>query len=263
VAEYALLISDEEVRRYQLMASHAREAEQSLWRTAGIVPGARVADVGCGPGAVTLLLAEAVEPGGSVVGIDGDDEALATAARLLGNSTQANVNFRHGNALSPLEGAPFDAIMMRHVLAHNGRNEQHIVNNLAGCLRTGGCLYLVDMDFHGFGMEPDDADISELGERYRAFHQARGNDLAVGRRLGDLLETAGLGLVEFTGRIQVAERPRGIRPATWAARASLLAEGFIDATDVARYEEAFARLDTRARQLRIFVSVFTAIGRRT
>ena len=260
--DYALQISEGEVRRYQWLASQVREAEQSLWRVAGIVPGAQVADVGCGPGVVTLLLAETVDPGGSVVGIDGDPEALATAEQLLKSSGRENVDFRHGDALRPLKGAPFDAIMMRYVLAHNGVNEQRIVNNLAECVREGGSVYLLDFDFHGFGIQPDDTDLSELGERYRLFQHARGNDLAVGRRLADLIEMAGLELVEFTGRIRVAERQRGVRPPAWAARTTLLAEGFIDNSDIQRYEAAFARMDTQARQPRIFIPEFTAIGRR-
>jgi ubiquinone/menaquinone biosynthesis C-methylase UbiE len=62
MAEYALAVSEAEVQRYRMMASRAAETEQGLWRQAGIVPGAVVADVGCGPAALAVELARAVAP---------------------------------------------------------------------------------------------------------------------------------------------------------------------------------------------------------
>jgi ubiquinone/menaquinone biosynthesis C-methylase UbiE len=49
---YVLTLSEDELRRYRFMADAARQIEQDLWQTAGITPGATVADVGCGPGAL-------------------------------------------------------------------------------------------------------------------------------------------------------------------------------------------------------------------
>lgn len=49
---YPLALSEPELERYRMMAEHARAEEADLWDTAGMVPGAAVADVGCGPGAM-------------------------------------------------------------------------------------------------------------------------------------------------------------------------------------------------------------------
>ena len=73
------MISAPEVRRYQLMAERAQVVEAELWHQAGIVPGATVVDVGCGPAAVSVVLARAVEPLGRVVGVERDETALAAA----------------------------------------------------------------------------------------------------------------------------------------------------------------------------------------
>ncbi len=56
---YTLAVSDIEVQRYRLMAEQARRQEAEAWELAGIVPGAVVADVGCGPAAVTVSISGA------------------------------------------------------------------------------------------------------------------------------------------------------------------------------------------------------------
>jgi hypothetical protein len=41
---------------------------------------------------------------------------------------------------------PFDVVMLRQVLAHNGGREHSIVGHLAQFARRGGHVYLVDVD---------------------------------------------------------------------------------------------------------------------
>ncbi len=48
--DYVLTLSEVERDRHRRMAGHAVEDEAAEWAAAGIAPGARVADVGCGPG---------------------------------------------------------------------------------------------------------------------------------------------------------------------------------------------------------------------
>ncbi|MGH9224985.1 MAG: hypothetical protein ACRD2W_14690, partial [Acidimicrobiales bacterium] len=66
MTEYALKLSEAELARYQQMAEHAAAMEADLWAAAGLVEGAAVADVGCGPGAVAAVVARLVGPAGSV-----------------------------------------------------------------------------------------------------------------------------------------------------------------------------------------------------
>ena len=84
--DYALVLSETEVERYQAMAARARMDEVDAWGRAGIRTGASIADVGCGPGAALVAMAEVVGPTGRVVG---------------------------------LETASLDVVVLRHVLAHN------------------------------------------------------------------------------------------------------------------------------------------------
>ena len=80
-----------------------------------------------------------------------------------------------------------DAVMLRHVLAHNGGAEDAIVAHLATLVRPGGCLYLADVDATAIRTLPEQADLTDLQERYAAFRAARGDDNRAGLRLADRL----------------------------------------------------------------------------
>jgi SAM-dependent methyltransferase len=69
-------------------------AEGELWQQARIITGARVADIGCGPGAVLPVLAEVVGSTGSVAALDGDSDAVAVAAARTAASRAPNVSAR-------------------------------------------------------------------------------------------------------------------------------------------------------------------------
>ena len=63
MTDYALELDDAAVRRFVLAARLAERAERDQWAAAGLTAGATVADVGCGPGAISVLLGKRVEPG--------------------------------------------------------------------------------------------------------------------------------------------------------------------------------------------------------
>src|SRR4051812_50038639 len=73
MTDYALTVSEVEVRRYRFMAERARAEEAETWHRAGIGPGAVVADVGCGPAAVSVLIAKLVGPAGRGLGVEPDN----------------------------------------------------------------------------------------------------------------------------------------------------------------------------------------------
>jgi ubiquinone/menaquinone biosynthesis C-methylase UbiE len=83
-----------------------------LCDAAGVVPGQRILDVGCGTGAATLAAAQRVGPGGSVVGLDANPEMLAVARRKPGG-----VQWRDGKAESlPFDDASFDAVISQFAM---------------------------------------------------------------------------------------------------------------------------------------------------
>ncbi|MBO3745590.1 methyltransferase domain-containing protein [Streptosporangiaceae bacterium NEAU-GS5] len=258
---YALKLSDAEIFRYRKMAEMALEAERDEWAAVGIVPGAKVADIGSGPGAITAALSDLVGPSGRVWAVDRDPEAIATA-RVV--APAPNVEFRTGTATETgLEPGCADVVMMRHVLAHNGGDEQAIVDHLATLARPGGgAVYLLDIDGAGLRIRPGMPEFEELDEAYRELHRRRGNDLQVGLRLEELLVAAGLEPVLFRGIYQIVKTVPGMRPPSWAARDALLAEGLVTQDDLDRWNTAFERLDEEGISLTVFAAQLMAAGRR-
>lgn len=81
-------------------------------------PGMNLLDVGCGPGTITLGLAQAVAPG-QVIGIDHDATHIQAARAQLAQEELDNVSFQMGNALSlPFEDGIFDAAFENDMLTH-------------------------------------------------------------------------------------------------------------------------------------------------
>lgn len=263
MAEYTLAVSEEEVQRYQIMASMAAQQERASWELAGIVPGAVVADVGCGPAATAVELAKAVGPTGRVIGVEREAGTLETARRLVEAAGVRNVELRQGDAeATGLPEATVDVAVLRHVLAHNGGREQAIVDHLAGLVRPGGSVYLVDVDLTAVRVLDGERELVELQERYVAFHRGLGNDPMVGLRLGQLLDGAGLELTAHEGRYGIIQARPGMRPPTWAAREAMVEAGVATRNDVASWEAAFARTDAAPRRPTIFAPTFVAVGRR-
>src|SRR5437879_6113476 len=98
MTEYTLAVSDAEVARYRVMAQHALASEARQLALAGVTDGALVADVGCGPAAMSVELATLVGPSGHVIGVEREDAALAAARQVVEQSGAGNVELRQGTA---------------------------------------------------------------------------------------------------------------------------------------------------------------------
>jgi SAM-dependent methyltransferase len=262
VTEYTLALSDAEVARYRRMANLARAAELSDWTDAGVVPGATVADVGCGPAAVSVVLAEIVGPQGRVIGVERDPQALTQARSMVERAGMGNVDLRAGDAEETgIPAGSVDVAMMRHVLAHNGGREQAVVDHLAGLVRPAGCVYLIDVDLTAGRSLDQEPELADLHDRYVEFHRTLGNDPSVGLRLAQFLARADLEVIHHRGRWDILARQPGIRPPSWAAREAMVQVGVANESDLARWDAAFAQMDARPEQPTMFIPLFVAVGR--
>jgi hypothetical protein len=164
---------------------------------------------------------------------------------------------------SGLPPGSFDCAVVRLVLIHNGGREQEIVNHAASRVRPGGRVLLVDLDSTMIRyVPPGAAPITELHERYQDYQRARGNDPAVGLRLPELLESAGLEVETFRTACAPRKRGSGERGPSWAARRAMVEEGVATPDDLERWTSQFEELDAQEKQPWIIGCVFMAIGRR-
>jgi SAM-dependent methyltransferase len=193
--------------------------------------------------------------------VERDQQALDAGRQVVAAAGAGNVELRRGEAADTgLADGSVDVVVMRHVLAHNGPDEQRIVDHLARLVRPGGRVFLVDVDATAIRMLDADPDLDDLHSRYLELHRRRGNDLQTGLRLGRLLSRAELTVVLHVGSYEILPAPRGVRPPSWAARAAMLEEGITSPEAVQRWEAAFARLDAADPRPTMFLPQFTAIG---
>ncbi len=145
--------NDDEIQRLEKKTDVEIVYQQAQW--AGIQPGMRVADVGCGSGITTRALFDLVQPDGEVVGIDMSEERLAFAQKKYGCT---GLTFECCDALEPLtDSGLFDFVWVRFFLEYHRCRAFEIVKNLAQITKPGGIICLVDLDnncLNHFGM-PD------------------------------------------------------------------------------------------------------------
>ena len=110
---------------------------------AGISAGAKVLDLGCGKGAVTLAAARAAGPGGRVTGIDLAGPMLKHARAAARQARQRNVAFHPGDAEDPRPFGPgtFDAIVAGYLIQFLPR-PAHAAGAWQRLLKPGGGLTL-------------------------------------------------------------------------------------------------------------------------
>ena len=136
---YILGHSQAELRRLMLQASMLQPITRRLLLEAGLRPGMRVLDIGCGTGDVSLLAAQLVGPRGTVVGIDRSAEAVAAARDRAGAGGHENVAFREADAAAFDDPAPFDLAVGRYVLVH-WTDPAALIRAAAAHVRPGGTV---------------------------------------------------------------------------------------------------------------------------
>jgi SAM-dependent methyltransferase len=80
---------------------------------AGLLPGERVVDIGCGCGDLSIAAGAAVGPSGSVVGVDLSADELAVAAQRAAAAGLDHVGFELGDATTIELAPPFDVLVSR------------------------------------------------------------------------------------------------------------------------------------------------------
>ena len=155
---------------------------------AGLQPGMRVLDAGCGGGDVAFVAARMVGPDGAVIGIDRDPAAIA---RARARATLDNVRFLAVDAAEVDLGVPIDAVVGRQLLMHLAAPDA-VLRHLRGLLAPGGLMAFQEPDWGGAGAHPHCPLVELTLDRIRETLRRTGADPRAGLRLRQTLGAAGL-----------------------------------------------------------------------
>jgi SAM-dependent methyltransferase len=183
-------IGKDELARLEAQGAALAPATRMIFAEAGIQPGMRVLDLGCGVGDVAFLAADLVGPDGSVVGVDRSPEALARARLRAEQRGLTQVRFVEGDLQDPAPGGPFDAIVERLVLMWVP-DPAALLRQQATVLRPGGLVVPIEMDLSTIRWLPETPFATQVKSwLVQAF--AKAGIATLGPRLWTILQEAGL-----------------------------------------------------------------------
>jgi SAM-dependent methyltransferase len=180
--------------------AHARRTAEknAAFLLPHLKPGMRLLDAGCGPGSITLGLAERIAPG-DCIGIDADTAAIEHARALAAERGTTNARFDAGDVYAlPYEHASFDAVFSNALLQHLA-DPAAAVREMHRVLKPGGIVAIADADHDTSIIYPPNPLLERHAEIQREMRlRTSGGDVRIGQRLRALLAGAGFFRTEAT-----------------------------------------------------------------
>ena len=147
-------------------------------------------DVGCGPGTVTVDLAERLTQG-SVVGVDASDDVLESARGLADAHGTKNISFEHANAYElPFADDSFDVVFAHQLLQHLS-DPVGALREMKRVAKPGGFVAVRDADYEAMAWYPESAELTEWNMLYHEVTHTYGFEPDAGRRLASWVRDAG------------------------------------------------------------------------
>ena len=167
-----------------VVKSHAQRTAQNS--AAFLLPHLRptdaILDVGCGPGSITVDLANLV-PQGSVIGSDPVEDVLDQARELAASRGAQNIRFEVADANSlPYSDHSFDVVYAHQVLQHV-KNPIQLLKEMRRVVKPGGIVAARDSDYKSFTWYPESAGLDKWASIYQRVAKANGGEPNAGRRL--------------------------------------------------------------------------------
>ena len=184
---------------------HESVLRSHRWRTAQnsaaylvphLRPGMRLLDVGCGPGTLTMDLAEQLGETGHVTALEPTEQALDLARAEADRRGTTSVDFVTGNVQAlALPDDGFDVVHAHQVLQHVDEPVQALREMRRVC-RPGGLVAARDSDYGAFAWHPAMPELDRWLEVYLAVARSNDAEPEAGRRLLSWARLAGFADVE-------------------------------------------------------------------
>ncbi|MGE0359843.1 MAG: class I SAM-dependent methyltransferase [Vicinamibacterales bacterium] len=170
---------------------------RELLRKAGLAPGFRTVEFGCGLGTISRWIAA---EGGAAIGIDLSQAQIEEARRAAAQAGITDVEFRVDDIYDcALPDGQFDLVSCRWLLVHLNR-PVNALKTMHRLLKPGGCAVCEEVDISGVHAEP----LSEAYTQYRDFAikigEARGVDYEGGRKVHRWARDAGFEVEHVAAR---------------------------------------------------------------
>jgi SAM-dependent methyltransferase len=189
ICEYALATGSDAVGRLMLLHKIYSPAGRRVLLEAGLRPGMRIADFGCGVGAATRMLAEMAGPGGRVTGIDIYGAQLEEARKTCARAGFVNTTFVKADACATgLPRESFDLVYCRFLLLHLP-DPAACLREMRGVLKPGGVLVVEDGEL-GSATSIPATDLKAFAELFSLLGPRRGLNYSLARNLFHLVKAA-------------------------------------------------------------------------
>ena len=153
-------------------------------------------DLGCGPGSLTLDLAQLCGPQSSIIGVDLEDQQFP-------QDHPDNVSFKAASAYDlPFENNSFDAVLAHAVFYHLD-DPQRGLNELFRVVRPGGVVGLRDADMAGDICSPLTPELDLAWRIVKASFGQAGSNVYFGRQQSRALQQAGFKTVALSASYDV------------------------------------------------------------
>ena len=170
----------------------------------------RLLDCGCGPGSISIGLAEAVAPG-RVIGVDIEPDQYRSAWSQMAEHPETNLHFASADVYRlPFAANTFDAAFLHNVLSHL-RRPLEVLKGIYRLLSPGGVIGISHPDFSGSLISPSDPLLDRDHEFYWRLVEHNGGNPAIGKHQRALLHEAGFVRVEAVAKYSTVGTQDGVR----------------------------------------------------